>query len=269
MSDRYGGYNNIEALAEYYDYTYEDQRKHDVNFFVDYSRKASGRTLELGCGTGRVLIPAAIAGCGITGLDLSPYMLKRCQSRLSQQPDEVQRLVHLIQANMTDFDTGERYSLVTTPFRSFQHLITVEEQKACLKQTNRHLVPGGLLILDIFHPYPPRLVTDPAYMEEIEDLPETELPDGRLLRRTTRTAAFHRELQCNDIEMFYYVTHPDGHREKLVQAFPIRYFFRYEIEHLLEMCGFRVVELFGNYDRSAFTEDSPEMIFVAEKVRDL
>jgi len=89
MSDRYGGYNNIEALAEYYDYTYEDQRKHDVNFFVDYSRKASGRTLELGCGTGRVLIPAAIAGCGITGLDLSPYMLKRCQSRLSQQPDEV------------------------------------------------------------------------------------------------------------------------------------------------------------------------------------
>ena len=268
MTGRYGGYDDSESLAEYYDYAYEDPRKHDINFFVDYSRKASGRTLELGCGTGRVLIPTAIAGCGITGIDLSPYMLKRCQARLSHQPDEVQRLVHLIQVNMTGFDTGERYSLVTTAFRSFQHLITVEEQKACLKHINRHLVPGGLLILDIFHPYPPRLVTNPVYMEEIEDLPETKLPDGRLLRRTTRMVAFHRDQQYNDIEMFYYITHPDGRREKLVQAFPIRYFYRYEIEHLLEICGFQVVDLFGNYDRSVFTEDSPEMIFVAGKVRD-
>ena len=268
MTSRFGGYDDIEPLAEYYDYTYQDRRQHDVNFFIDYSRKAGGRTLELGCGTGRVLVPTAVAGCGITGVDLSPYMLKQCQFKLSQQSEEVQRLIHLVQANITDFDTGELYTLVTAPFRPFQHLITVEEQKACLSCTNRHLVPGGLLVLDLFHPYPPRLVTNPAYMEEIEDLPETKLPDGRLLRRTTRMAAFHRELQCNDIEMFYYVTHPDGRQEKLVQAFPFRYFFRYEVEHLLESCGFRVVDLFGNFDRSAFSENSPEMIFIAEKAHD-
>ena len=53
--------------------------------------------------------------------------------------------------------------------------------------------------------------------------------------------------------------------EKKVQLLKMHYFFRYEMEHLLQLCGFRVVELFGNFDRSAFTADSPEMIFVAEK----
>jgi hypothetical protein len=51
-----------------------------------------------------------------------------------------------------------------------------------------------------------------------------------------------------------------------VQAFPLRYFFRYEIEHMLARCGFRVVDVFGNFDRSPVDDKSPEMIFIAEKV---
>jgi hypothetical protein len=117
----------------------------------------------------------------------------------------------------------------------------------------------------VFHPRPDRLIPNPKYAEEIEDLPETLLPDGVKLRRTNRTAAYHRDQQYNDIELIYYVTHPDGRQERLVQSFPMRYYYRYEMEHLLELCGFRVVDLFGNFDRSAFTSDSPEMIFIAEK----
>ena len=53
--------------------------------------------------------------------------------------------------------------------------------------------------------------------------------------------------------------------ERLVQSFPMRYFYRYEVEHLLTLSGFRIVDLFGDFDRSAFSTDSPEMIFIAEK----
>jgi len=49
---------------------------------------------------------------------------------------------------------------------------------------------------------------------------------------------------------------------------PFRYFYRYEVEHLLSRCGFRVAELFGNFDKSPFSDDSPEMIFVAERVEE-
>ncbi|MEE8414544.1 MAG: hypothetical protein V3R96_08325, partial [Dehalococcoidales bacterium] len=58
---------------------------------------------------------------------------------------------------------------------------------------------------------------------------------------------------------------PDAKTERLVHAFPFRYFYRYEMEHLLELCGFKVVDLYGDFERSEFTVDSPEMIFVAEK----
>jgi len=263
MAGRYGGYE--EFVAEYYDFAYDNLRTKDIEFFVDYSRKSNGRTLELGCGTGRVLIPTAVAGCEITGLDLSPYMLGKCREKLERQPVEVQERVRFIQGNMTGFDTGETYQLITIPFRPFQHLVSVEEQKGCLNSINKHLAPGGLFVFDIFHPYPPRLVHNPEYMTEVEDLPETQLPDGRTVRRTSRMAGFHRDQQYNDIELIYYVSYPDGKTERLVDSFPMRYFFRYEVEHLLEICGFRIVDLYGDFDRSKFSDDSPEMIFVAGK----
>jgi hypothetical protein len=85
------------------------------------------------------------------------------------------------------------------------------------------------------------------------------------VERTERIAAFHRATQVNDIELIHYVTHPDGHKERLVYAFPMRYFFRYEVEHLLALCGMRIKALYGNYDRSLLGDTSPDMIFVAEK----
>lgn len=262
MVSRFGGYEDQAFIAEFYDFAYSNRQ--DIDFFIDYSQKAKGRTLELGCGTGRVLIPTAIAGCEITGLDISPHMLKTCQEKLDKRSREVQERVKLIQGNMTDFETGEMYSLVTTPFRPFQHLISVEEQKACLDCVSKHLISHGLLILDLFHTLGARTY-DPKYMTEEEDIAHLNLPDGRSLRRASRVSAFHRDQQYNDVEMIYYVSHPDGHTERHVQAFPFRYFFRYEVEHLLNLCGFRVVEILGDYDGSKYSHDSPEMIFVAEK----
>jgi len=46
---------------------------------------------------------------------------------------------------------------------------------------------------------------------------------------------------------------------------PLRYFFRCEMEWMLQACGFELQALYGSSDRSAFTSDSLEMIFVARK----
>jgi len=260
-----GEYGDYEVDAEFYDTVYGTVRQKDLGFFVEYPRSTPGRTLELGCGTGRVLIPTARAGCDITGLDFSPFMLEKCQAELKKQSLEAQKRARLVRGNMAGFDTGEIYALVTTPFRPFQHLISAEEQKSCLASACRHLTPEGLLILDLFNPNPLRLVENPQYTEERENFPETTLPDGRTIRRTDRTAGYHRHLQYNDIELIYYVKYPDGREERRVQQFPMRYFFRYEVEHLLSLCGFKVIDIFGDYDKTAFTHDSPELIVVARK----
>jgi len=252
-----------DVFAEFYDHTPLYQTRPDIAFYVEEARRA-GSVLELGCGSGRILIPTAAAGVSITGLDLSESMLARCREKLAAQPLDVRARVHLVHASMTAFNLAEKFSLVTTPFRAFQHLISIDDQLACLRCVHRHLAPSGWLILDMFQVNPAAL-DNPEWMREREDTPETKLPDGRSFRRTARIAAFHRAEQVNDVEFAVYVTHPGGRTERHSQTFPMRYFFPKEVEHLLARTGFRAVNIFGDFNRSPLANDSAEMLTIAEK----
>jgi SAM-dependent methyltransferase len=259
----YGGYEDQPFLAELYDLVPRYTERRDVEFYVDLCRAAGGKVLELGCGTGRVLIPIAAAGIDVVGLDLSPHMLAKGRERLRAQPDDVQDRVRLVQASMTGFDLAERFAAIIIPFRPFQHLLSVSDQLACLRCINRHLQPEGVLGIDFFQVDLAK-ITDPRFREETEDMPLTDLPDGRRLRRSHRIVATHRAEQYNDVEIIYYLSDRDGSTERLVQAFPFRYFFRYEVEHLLARAGFEVLHIYGDFDKSLLTDTSPEMIFVAK-----
>ena len=258
-------------IADYYDESpLVRGRTQDVAFYVDAVRELGGPVLELGCGTGRITLALAEAGFHVTGLDNSQRMLEQCRPKLAAVPRDVQERVHLVHGDMTAFDLGENFSSVIIPFRPFQHLLQVEEQMACLESVRKHLWAEGRragekrghLILDMFQ-------TDAERMHHVEYQKEglvTEymMPDGRHVRIMERVAGFHRAAQQNDVEMIFYVDHPDGKDERLVFAWPLRYFFRYEVEHLLARCGFRVTALYGDFDRSPLEDLSPEMIFVAE-----
>ena len=257
-------YTYESFVAEYYDYLPMVAGRPDVEFYLAMARAQGEPILELGCGTGRVLLAMARASLRVVGLDLSEHMLGRCRAKLELEPAEVRQRVRLVPSDMTNFDLGEHFRLITIPFRPFQHLLEVEQQMACLRCAHRHLAPGGKLVLDFFQT-DPRRMHDPAFLQESAPQPEVALPDGRKVRLTERAAAFHRAAQCNDVEMFYNIKHPDGRCERLVFAFTVRYFFRFEVEHLLARCGFRVVDLFGSFDHSPLRDDSPDMIFVAEK----
>src|SRR5512136_2897760 len=127
------------ATAELYDYVVPYQTRQDVAFFVEAAQASGGPVLEVACGTGRILIPTARAGINITGIDLSAHMLDVCQRKLAQETAEVQARVQIDQADMRDFDLGQTFTLITIPFRPFQHLIEVEDQVACLRCVQRHL----------------------------------------------------------------------------------------------------------------------------------
>jgi SAM-dependent methyltransferase len=262
---RYGGYEDTPQLAELYDLVPGYSKRPDNEFYVQYCQAADGAILELGCGTGRILLPVAEAGCKITGLDISNHMLEMCRRKIQSKPENVQNRIKLHHGDITDFNLRSKFQLAIMPFRAFQHLITVNEQLACLRCINKHLVASGKLVLDVFQ-VNLGLINNPRFKEENEDFPEYRLQDGRRLRRAHKMTAQHRAKQCNDVELIYYLTDRDGKTERLVQAFPFRYFFRYEIEHLLSLCGFKLTDIFGDFDRSPLDDKSPEMIFVAEKI---
>src|SRR3990167_6577837 len=57
-----------------------------------------------------------------------------------------------VDGDMRDFRLDERFGLVIIPFRSFLHLLTVADQKACLAHIREHLAEGGRLALNVFNP---------------------------------------------------------------------------------------------------------------------
>jgi SAM-dependent methyltransferase len=253
------------ATAEFYDYVVPYQSRPDVAFFVEAAQASGGPVLEVGCGTGRVLIPTARAGIPIYGIDLSPYMLDVCERRMEQEPLEVQQRIQLDQADMRDFDLGQTFKLITIPFRPFQHLIEVEDQIACLRCVHRHLADDGHFILDQFNPWLQVLARE-LTGEEQDDGPEFTMPDGRRVQRRSRIVKRDVFKQYQDVELIYYATHPNGRTERTVHAFPMRYLFRYEVEHLLARCGFEVEALYADYDKSPYGSTYPgELIFVAKK----
>jgi len=174
-------------------------------------------------------------------------------------------LVTLVEGDMRTLDLERQFSLIMIPFRPFQHLLPVDDQLAALESAHRHLEPGGRLVFDVFNPNL-RYLVDESRIEEREDTPETPLPDGRTFRRAGRVTAVNVVDQYSDVELIYYVLNKDGTTERLVHAFQMRWFWRFELEHLLARSGFRVAATYGDFNRSPLTDDSTEMIFIAERI---
>jgi SAM-dependent methyltransferase len=253
------------AIADLYDHVELYRDRGDIRFFVDAAREARGPVLELGCGTGRVLIPTARAGVEIVGLDRSPGMLGVCESKLREEPPDVRDRVELVHGDMGDFRLDRSFGLVTVPFRGFQHLTTVAEQVSSLGCIRDHLRPGGLLILDLFNPWLELLVEHEDGTEFGEE-PEFVTPDGRRVVRRHRFLSCDRFRQVNCVEMIHDVTHPDGTEEQFAVSFDFRYLFRFEAEHLLARCGFELEHVYSDFERSPYGSEYPgELVLVARR----
>ncbi len=258
--------DSYRFIADLYDWVVPYRSRQDVGFYVEEACSSGGPVLEIGCGSGRVLIPTAQAGINIWGLDSSEHMLQVCKDRLENETQEVKERVTLVREDMRSFDLDRKFALITTPFRPFQHLIAVEDQLQCLACIRRHLTDNGKFILDIFNPSLESLAAKEFGME-FGDEPEFTTPDGRRVVRRTKILARDLANQVTSAELIYYVSHADGRLERLVHAFDMRHLFRFEAEHLLARAGLRVEQLYADFDRSPFGSKYPgELIFVASKI---
>jgi SAM-dependent methyltransferase len=258
-------YDRSPFIAEFSPYVAAYATRPDIDFYVQAARECGGPVLELGCGSGRILIPTARAGIDITGLDASERMLAVGRTAIEAEPPEVRRRTGLHHGDIRDFSLGRKFQLITMPFRPFQYLLTVEEQLACLGAIRRHLEPNGQLVFDLFNPSVHRLArpVDPA---ETDEEPPFTHPDGRTVVRRNRILERDLPNQTFAGELIYDVTHPDGRTERLVHRYRFRYLFRFEVDHLLARTGFTLDRVHSGFDRSPYGSQYPgEMIFVARR----
>ena len=258
--------SNSAKVAEFYDHVVPHKLRADVPFYVETAKTSGGPVLELGCGTGRILIPTLRAGIKVTGLDDSPAMLEICRRRIEKETEDVRSLVDVIPGSMQDFGLDRKYHLVMIPFRGFQHLLNLADQMSCLRYVHAHLIDGGSLVLDLYNPWVHRLAED-NLGKEVGEEPEFTVPDGRRVVRRHRTMARDFFDQTNDEELIYQVTDPDGTQEQIVHSFRMRYLYRFEAEHLLARCGFDVEHVYADFDKTPYGSKYPgELIMVARKV---
>ena len=102
--------------AVYYDYVATGVEG-DVAFYVEEARRAGSPVLELGCGTGRILIPTAEAGVEVVGLDASHDMLMIARCKLEVLAPDVRQRAKLVEGDMRHFAMDRAFSLITIPYR--------------------------------------------------------------------------------------------------------------------------------------------------------
>jgi SAM-dependent methyltransferase len=238
----------------------------DVQFYREEAHAAGPPVLELGCGTGRVLLPIAESGVRIVGLDRSPAMLAALRRRLAKYGAETQRRVELVEGDMRDFSLPQRFNLVTIPYRAFLHLLTVKAQRQALDCIREHLADDGRLVFNVFDPdleviAAHRGVLGAALKKDCE----FRHPENG--HRVVVWAAGHYDPEQQLLEQdFIFEELDDAGRvvAKTYSPLALRYVHRYEMRHLLELCGYKVEALYGDFNRGPF-HYGVEQIWVARK----
>ena len=143
-------------------------------------------------------------------------------------------------------------------------MLTVEDQKRALANASAHLPQGGMLALDVFAPDIEQLgnARDEAVAFHVRDV---EQPDGG------RIVVWGQNLwdgvdQVNSARLIIEDVSPAGAvTQRLYRDFDLRYTFRYEMQHLLDLCGFVVEALYGDFEGGPITEHSDDMVWLARK----
>ncbi len=252
---------NFDAFARFYDDDYRDYTD-DIPLVVQTALTAGRAALELGCGTGRVLIPLAQAGCQVIGVDKSATLLAIARRKAARHGCAAR--IRLALADMTAFQlTQTEIDFVFVVSNTLMHLTTQADQLLALECAHRHLRVGGLLLIDLFNP-------DVAYLEsisgiqELADRWEDPKSGAQVLKWTTRYLDAAQQLQGT--LFIYEEKFADGRTAQTQLSFPLRYWWPDEGARLLEQAGFAVDELLGDFDGSPYGQDGERLIFIARKL---
>lgn len=251
---------DFDVFARFYDADFGAYQE-DIPLFLNFAHRTGDPILEVGCGTGRVLIPLAKAGYTVTGVDVSAAMLERARAKL--EAEGLTERVTLVHADVNELALGRKFALIIYAANSFMHHVTQAEQIHVLKRLREHLRPGGLLILDLFNPDVHML----ARQDGRVDLVKTWEEDGHQVMKF-QSVESHPAHQWLDVTYIYDEVFPDGGIRRSVAPFRLRYIWPDEAPLLVERAGLSLEALYGTYELDPVTDESPRLIVVARRNRE-
>jgi len=244
-------------FAPYYDLEY-DHKEDDLDFYLDLAHEIGSPVLEIGAGTGRITILLAEEGHIVWGIDNSSQMLNICTRHISNLPKKISNKINLVQGDMRKFSLTTKFPLCIIPFRAFLHNLTIEDQINTLNCINQHLLPDGIIALDMFVPLY-HILSKREWQDEI-------LEDELAYENSGVSVFCHIEHDPEQQILNIFNTYKQKNKKEQTLKMIYRYIFRYEMELLLKQTGFKVEHLYGDFQKQDYNYHSGLSIFIARKI---
>jgi ubiquinone/menaquinone biosynthesis C-methylase UbiE len=244
-----------EFIARFYDLVYDKIRTGaDHHWYLKKINEARGPVLEVGVGTGRFFTEALNQGADIYGIDISPSMIEKLKEKINKNQ------CHRVQVqDVTKLEINRKFELIIAPFRVFSHLIEIDEQLKALDRIYKHLKPGGIFIFDLYVP-DPKMISEG--ITELTDFEGAYAPGEKVRRIINMKADIVN--QISKVNMKFIWTEK-GKEYSADWDFKMRFYFRYEIEHLIARSELKLEKIYGNFNDNELSPDSKEFIVVCRK----
>ena len=244
---------DYDRVAEIYDlYVTAD---YDVPFFLSEAANVDAPVLELTSGTGRLSLPLIQAGVQLTCVDASEGMLDVLSRKLKE------RGLHadVRCANICHLRLPTSFQLAILPFQSFMEIVGEELQRQALSAVFACLSPGGRFVCTLHNPCVRRTQVD-GVLRIVGRFPTS---NGTLV-----VSGFEQGGRpvVTRLQFFEFFGNDGQMRSKLLWPMEFELVEKDQFELMARDAGFRVLQLYGNYDRSPFdVMRSPVMIWVLRK----
>jgi SAM-dependent methyltransferase len=217
-------------------------------FYRELAQHTGGPILELACGTGRITIPLARDGHEVTGLDVSSAMLRQAQAKAGSLN------VRFVQANMRNFDLGQRFPLIIVSCNSLAHLTTNADLQAALTRVRKHLTSTGLFAFDIVNPDVGVLARSHSECVRLDIRPN---PSSVIAIEEFATYDPVRQIRAARLR----VVCPDGPTSEIAPL-QLRLLFPQELPLLLERVGLQLITRYGDFSRNPLASDSLNQVCI-------
>jgi SAM-dependent methyltransferase len=251
MTSTQGSYQGI--VASTYDIWFSGNHFFDTDFYKKLMDEVPGAALEIGCGTGRLLIPYMNEGYNVEGVDCSQEMLDSCKQKASEQG----LIPVLYDQLMQDLNLSKTYKTIYIPLASFMCVSERDEALRALESIFNHLDNCGQVIIPLFIP---QNVNKNEWAVKRKGIRS----DGaEIILSTISNINFHDQVQTNYDK---YEIIKDGHLfDTIFSTSKLRWYYKYEFMMMLEKVGFREISIYGGYNFQEMNDDQNFMIFRARK----
>jgi SAM-dependent methyltransferase len=225
-------------------------------FYVEMACERGGRVLDLACGSGRLTVPLARTGLQVTGGDLSTQMLQHARRQGRSEAVDLD----LVELDMRDFDLkGRTFDTIIVAINSILHLHSLDEFEGFFRSVARHLSAEGRLVFDAFLPSFAMLSREPGRREL------AAVVDHATLGKVTVEEALTRYDPPTQVSYVDWYWSTERERDFFTNSSQLRSIFPQEMPLLIASGGLRLVECFGDFDRSPLTAASRRQVCVCAR----